>query len=158
MAWAIDVNRSAKVGFLFAQDVVHFYVRQKSVMDCNAIAAQIDFALSDGEWHHIVFAIEDAGIPKVNIYMDGTEQIVVLSEAKKLRTFEPFVEPIYIGAANNRGSVEKFFPGAIDEVRIYDRPLSADEVTRNYESKIGLSVALIQKLTTSWGTIKADFW
>lgn len=157
MAWAIDVNRSAQFGFLFAQDVVHFYVRQNSAAGCNAIAAQIDFALSDGEWHHIVFAVEDAGIPKVNIYMDGTEQIVILGDAKKLTTFVPFVEPVYIGAANDRGTVKNFFPGVIDEVRIYDRPLSGEDVTRNYESRIGLSVDPIQKLTISWSAIKMDF-
>jgi len=43
-----------------------------------------------------------------------------------------FVEPVYIGAANNRGNVERHFPGNIDEVRIYDRPLTAAEVTRNF--------------------------
>lgn len=157
MAWAIDVNRSAQAGFLFAEDVVHFYVRQKAAAGCNQIAAQIDFALSDGEWHHIVFAIEDAGTPKVNIFMDGTAQIVVLGDAKKLDTFEPFVEPVYIGAANNRGKVEKFFPGVIDEVRIYDRPLTPDEVTRNFESRIGLGVEPIHKLPITWGNIKATF-
>ena len=157
MAWAIDVNRSAQAGFLFALDVVHFYVRQKSVAGCNHIAAQIDFPLSDGEWHHIIFAVEDAGIPKVNIYMDGTEQLVTLGDATKLTSFEPFVEPVYIGAANNRGNVERYFPGVIDEVRIYDRPLSVNEVTRNYESRVGLSVDPIEKLTISWGKIKTNF-
>ena len=157
MAWAIDVNRSAQQGFLFAEDVVHFYVRQKSAAGCNAIAAQIDFELSDGEWHHIVFAVEDAATPKVTVYMDGTEQIVILGDAKKLNAFVPFVQPVYIGAANNRGNVERFFPGVIDEVRIYDRPLKADEVTRNFESRIGLGVEPIHKLPISWGNIKQKY-
>ena len=64
---------------------------------------------------------------------------------KNLDTFIPFVEPVYIGAANNRGNVERHFPGIIDEVRIYDRPLTADEVTRNFESKIGLSVQALPR-------------
>lgn len=156
MAWAIDVNRSAKAGFLFAEGVIHFYVRQKSAADCNQIAAQIDFALSDGEWHHIVFAIEDAGTPKVNVYIDGTAKIVTLGDTKKLNTFEPFVQPIFIGAANNRGNVERFFHGIIDEVRIYERPLTSDEVTRNFESRIGLGVEPIHKLPISWGRIKSE--
>ena len=157
MAWAIDVNRSAKQGFLFAEDVVHFYVRQTSAAGCNAIAAQIDFELSDGEWHHIVFAVEDAATPKVTVYMDSIEQIVILGDAKKLNDFVPFVEPVYIGAANNRGNEERFFPGVIDEVRIYDRPLKADEVTRNFESRIGLGVDPLHKLPISWGIIKQAF-
>ena len=154
MAWAIDVNRSAKAGFPFAEDIVHYYVRQKSAAGCNAIAVEIEFALSDGKWHHIVFAIVDAGESEVSIYMDGEPQEVIVGDAKKLDTFIPFVEPVYIGAANNRGNVERFFPGIIDEVRIYDRPLTEAEVTRNFESKIGLSVDAAEKLPLVWGVLK----
>ena len=154
MAWAIDVNRSAKAGFPFTEDIVHYYVRQKSAAGCNAIAVEIEFPLSDGKWHHIVFAIEDAGESEVSIYMDGEPQDVIVGDAKKLDTFIPFVEPVYIGAANNRGNVERFFPGLIDEVRIYDRPLTDVEVRRNFESKIGLSVDASEKLPLVWGTLK----
>ncbi len=156
MAWAIDVNRSAKAGFPFAEDIVHYYVRQKSGAGCNAIAVEIEFPLSDGKWHHIVFAIEDAGKSEISIYMDGEPQEVIVGSAKDLDTFIPFVEPVYIGAANNRGTVERHFPGLIDEVRIYDRPLTAGEVTRNFESKIGLSVQAAEKLPIVWGTLKAN--
>jgi hypothetical protein len=154
MAWAIDVNRSAKAGFPFAEDIVHYYVRQKSGAGCNAIAVEIEFPLSDGKWHHIVFAIVDTGKSEVSIYMDGEPQEVIEGDVKKLDTFIPFVEPVYIGAANNRGKVERYFPGLIDEVRIYDRPLTANEVTRNFESKIGLSVQAAEKLPIVWGTLK----
>ena len=157
MAWAIDVNRSAKAGFPFAEDIVHYYVRQKSAAGCNAIAVEIEFPLSDGKWHHIVFAIEDAGKSEVSIYMDGEPQEVIVGSAKDLDTFVPFVEPVYIGAANNRGKVERHFPGLIDEVRIYDRPLTADEVTRNFESKIGLSVQAAEKLSVVWGALKTEW-
>ena len=154
MAWAIDVNRSAKAGFPFAADIVHYYVRQKSAAGCNAIAVEIEFALSDGKWHHIVFGIVDPGKSEVSVYMDGEPQEIIVGDAKKLDTFIPFVEPVYIGAANNRGNVERHFPGVIDEVRIYDRPLTAAEVTRNFESKIGLSVAAAEKLPIVWGALK----
>ena len=157
MAWAIDVNRSAKAGFPFAEDIVHYYVRQKSAAGCNAIAVEIEFPLSDGKWHHVVFAIEDAGKSEVSIYMDGEPQEVIVGSAKDLDTFVPFVEPVYIGAANNRGKVERHFPGLIDEVRIYDRPLTADEVTRNFESKIGLSVQAAKKLSVVWGALKTEW-
>ena len=154
MAWAIDVNRSAKAGFPLAEDIVHYYVRQQSPAGCNAIAVEIEFALSDGKWHHIVFAIVDAGTSEVSIYMDGEPQEVIEGGVKDLDTFIPFVEPVYIGAANNRGNVERHFPGIIAEVRIYDRPLTADEVTRNFKSKIGLSVEAAEKLPIVWGNLK----
>ena len=156
MAWAIDVNRSAKAGFPFAEDIVHYYVRQKSAAGCNAIAVEIEFPLSDGKWHHIVFGIVDPGKSEVSIYMDGEPQEIIVGDAKKLDTFIPFVEPVYIGAANNRGNVERHFPGLIDEVRIYDRPLTADEVTRNFKSKIGLSVQAAEKLPIVWGKLKTE--
>ena len=156
MAWAIDVNRSAKAGFPLAEDIVHYYVRQKSAAGCNAIAVEIEFPLSDGKWHHIVFGIVDPGKSEVSIYMDGEPQEIIVGDAKKLDTFIPFVEPVYIGAANNRGNVERHFPGLIDEVRIYDRPLTADEVTRNFESKIGLSVQAAEKLPIVWGKLKTE--
>ena len=154
MAWAIDVNRSAKAGFPFAEDIVHYYVRQQSAAGCNAIAVEIEFPLSDGKWHHIVFAIVDAGASEVGIYMDGEPQEVIEGDVKELDAFAPFVEPVYIGAANNRGKVERFFPGAIDEVRIYDRALTAAEVTRNFESKIGLAVQPAEKLPVVWAALK----
>ena len=154
MAWAIDVNRSAKAGFPLAQDVVHYYVRQQAAGGCVDIAVEIEFELSDGKWHHVVFAIEDAGEPKISIYMDGNPQEVIFGKKSKLDNFVPFVQPVYIGAANNRGNVERFFPGVIDEVRIYDRPLKADEVTRNFKSKVGLSVEPNDKLPLVWGHLK----
>ena len=156
MAWAIDVNRSAKAGFPLAEDIVHYYVRQKSAAGCNAIAVEIEFALSDGKWHHVVFGIVDPGNSEVSIYMDGEPQEIIEGDVKKLDTFIPFVEPVYIGAANNRGNVERHFPGIIDEVRIYDRPLTADEVTRNFKSKIGLSVQAAEKLPIVWGNLKTQ--
>lgn len=154
MAWAIDVNRSAKAGFPLAQDIVHYYVRQQAAA-CMDIAVEIEFELSDGNWHHIAFVVEDAADTKINIYMDGQSQDVVVGKGNKLDNFIPFVEPVYIGAANNRGNVERHFPGVIDEVRIYDRPLSEDEVIQNFESKVGLGVESADKLPIVWGELKA---
>lgn len=154
MAWAIDVNRSAKAGFPLAPGIVHFYVRQKAVGVCIDIAVEIEFDLSDGNWHHIVFVIEDASDTKVNIYMDGQPQEVIVEKGSKLDNFVPFVEPVYIGAANNRGNVERHFPGVIDEVRIYNRPLMSDEVKRNFQSRVGLGVESIDKLSVVWADLK----
>ncbi len=103
------------------------------------------------------FAIEDAGEPKISIYMDGNPQEVIVGKESKLDNFVPFVRPVYIGAANNRGNVERFFPGVIDEVRIYDRSLTADEVIQNFGSKVGLGVEPTDKLPIMWGKLKSTF-
>ena len=154
MGWAIEPNRSALAGFPFAEGVIHFYLRQHSAAGCNAIPVEIEFPISDGKWHHIVFAVVDAGKAEVSIYMDGEAQEIVAGDVKELDNFVPFVEPVFIGAGNNRGAPSRHFPGVIDEVRIYDRPLTADEVTRNFESKIGLSVEAAEKLPVVWGNLK----
>ena len=156
MAWAIDVNRSAKAGFPLAKDIIHFYIRQNAAAGCNDIAIEIEYALSDGKWHHIVFAVEDAAEAKISAYIDGESREIIVGKEKNLEEFVPFVRPVYIGAANNRGNVERHFPGVIDEVRIYDRPLTADEVIQNYKSKVGLSVESIDKLPVIWGTLKTQ--
>ncbi|MCG9126079.1 LamG domain-containing protein [Candidatus Poribacteria bacterium] len=156
MAWAIDVNRSAKAGFPLAKDIVHFYIRQNAAAGCNDIAVEIEYGLSDGKWHHIVFAVEDAAEAKISAYIDSEVQEIIVGKEKNLEEFISFVRPVYIGAANNRGKVERHFPGLIDEVRIYDRPLTAGEVTQNFRSKVGLSVEAIEKLTTIWGTLKSE--
>ena len=156
MAWAIDVNRSAKAGFPLAPGIVHYYARQKAVAGCVDIAVEIEFDLTDGNWHHVVFAIEDASEVKISLYMDSDPQEVIVGKGNKLDNFVPFVEPVYIGAANNRGKVERYFPGVIDEVRIYDRPLTADEVKQNYQSKVGLGVEPADKLSTVWATLKSE--
>ena len=69
-------------------------------------------------------------------------------------TFIPFTAPVYLGAGNNRGNAEGFFNGIIDEVRIYNRPLTDAEILQNFESKTGLSVEPAQKLPTVWGALK----
>ena len=46
-----------------------------------------------------------------------------------------------------------FWTGMVDEVRIYERPLSAEEVQINMEAR-GISVEPADKLANTWGNIK----
>lgn len=55
---------------------------------------------------------------------------------------------------NNMGEASGFFEGVFDEVRIYDRALTEEEVIHNYESGIGLGVEATEKLPTVWGALK----
>jgi len=58
---------------------------------------------------------------------------------------------IMVGA---RHPGSEFFAGTIDEVVIYNRVLSLDEVERDMEEVGGTAVAPSGKLASTWGEIK----
>ena len=115
---------------------------------------------SDGEWHHIAYTsqktIEPVDCVNRVFYFDGKriasgKSCVFLN----LNIILPKTKPIFLGAVNDQDKTFGFFQGIFDEVRIYDRALTHEEVIRNYESGIGLSVEPIEKLPTVWGALKA---
>lgn len=81
-------------------------------------------AITDGNWHHITGSIDGTS---AKIYVDGKlESTVAVS-------LNPFT---YYGARigqNYSGSLYKF-PGTIDNVQVYNRALSADEILANYNA------------------------
>lgn len=82
--------------------------------------APVDQAvLKDGQWHHVATTFDGS---ELRIYFDGA---LVGSQARSGTLNTSGEQPAYIGAS--RGSAE-FFPGGIDEMRIYGRALSSEEV------------------------------
>ena len=76
------------------------------------------------DWHHIVF-VRDGNL--VRIYLDG--QLEVQSKAK--RTLTPAgARQFFVG-----GRCDGMFPfeGKIDEISVYDRPLTPDEVAGHFK-------------------------
>jgi len=91
----------------------------------NQTSAAVAF---DNSWHHIVWT-DNAGAGK--LYIDGVQDSSDFSytpgtPVALLRS--------RIGTINQFGTDESFFKGAIDDVRTYNRVLSADEVKRLYNS------------------------
>jgi len=87
----------------------------------------------DTNWHHLVF-IFDYGY-KV-YYLDGTEMESNVSEFTSMYSSNELVR---IGK-NGHGGETTPFNGTIDEVRIYNRALSAEEIAtiyKNYTEKMG---------------------
>lgn len=135
-------------------------------------------AVSDGEWHQIVYTSRPAtkeeleqfdqiippnqrprppaGACLRNTVFIDTEIISNPLSCSSPPDVVAFEEPIFLGAVNNMGKASGFFNGAFDEVRIYDRALSQEEVIRNYRSGIGLGVEAVEKLPMVWGALKAQ--
>ena len=59
-----------------------------------------------------------------------------------------------IGANLDGG--EGYSAGIVDEVMIYDRALSADEVEQNFEAEGKIAVNSAGKAALTWGAIKAS--
>ena len=79
--------------------------------------------LNDGQWHHVAGAHDDTGI---KIYVDGSPQNGVGGPGNMLQGSSP----VSIGA---RGSSNPF-SGALDEVSLYNRALSAAEIQAIYNA------------------------
>ena len=147
----------------FTKDVIRFYRTNKVVLKvgppvCQHSTTGLRFPISDGEWHHLVWVngvsdVDEDGREHQEraIYIDGKWKLRGNSSGSPVIRI-PFMEPVYLGAGNNRGKAERFFNGIIDEVRIYNRPLTEDEVTQNFE--VGLSVEAVEKLPVVWGALK----
>ena len=107
--------------------------------------------VTDGKWHHVLFVADrSAG---TRLYIDGkfdsegdeSDEVDINTESR-----------MYIGASVRVGEVtRRYFEGLIDEVGIYDRALTEDEVERNFNAK-GLAVSPQEKLAITWGEIKVS--
>ena len=127
------------------------------LLDSDAFRAPI----SDGKWHHIVYVfgilvIDESGKEWKEdvIYIDSIRKSLGRFGEGNPDDFAAYTEPVYLGATNDNGKAKKYFRGMLDEVRVYNRTLTDEEVIQNFQSGIGLSVEPTQKLPTVWGALK----
>ena len=109
-SWRLSADNSSSTG-------VHF--------NCSGTTARIDSArtgLSDGNWHHVV-GTYDAVAKTAKLYIDGildtemeAEGLIAVTDA-----------PVRVGS-NSESSTNRIWPGAIDDVRVYNYSLSMAEV------------------------------
>jgi hypothetical protein len=96
----------------------------------------------DEEWHHIVGTRDK---DKTYLYLDGVLVNSGVNNDRNVNTGSS----LFI-------SSDTSFNGAIDEVKIYNRALSEDEILRNFRATSHeIAVELTSKLATKWGGIKS---
>lgn len=89
--------------------------------------------LNDGRWHHVVMTL-DADTHRFTLYTDG-QKIHQFTDGRLINSDDI----ISIGQDSDDSDygfgtgTSDFFYGTMDDVRIYDRALSTDEVARLYE-------------------------
>lgn len=90
--------------------------------------------LNDGRWHHVVFTMttntSSSSGQNIDIYLDGVLNQGSLTNTAASATI---ANAVYIG---NRFATSFPWSGSIDEVRIYNRALSAGEVKDIYRQGI----------------------
>jgi len=103
---------------------VHVHVRTDSRLfnfDVNGgIGATAATALDSNQWYHLAATV-DTSAPAAKVYVDGLLEGTNTSGGAAT----PSIGPLNIGAWNDS---ERFFDGATDDFRIYDRALSDAEV------------------------------
>ncbi|MCG9130641.1 LamG domain-containing protein [Candidatus Poribacteria bacterium] len=106
-------------------------------------------AVKADKWAHITFWLDVKGKSR-QIYIDGKS---VAEDAGKAG-----IE--YLGTAGDTivgswGNTGQRFNGVIDEVTVWDRALSEDDIARSMEDLTALPVDPADKLATTWASVKA---
>jgi len=105
-------------------------------------AVTTDPSMADGKWHHYV-AVRNRATDKLYLYVDG-----VLNGSTTDTMTQSILnnEPIRIGSRTTFSNLN----GSVDEVRIYKRALSAQQILALYENKT--------KFIESQETREGDVW
>jgi len=98
--------------------------------------------LNDGQWHHLA-GVRDQAQKKSFYYVDG----VLIGEADDETEDINSGQSIWIGE-----HLERYYKGLIDDVKLWNRPLSANELEMSRSGTA--AVKPDSKLATVWGTVK----
>lgn len=102
--------------------------------------------VTDEKWHHLVI-LKEGGLGK--IYIDG--QIVANGPLTPIDIDNDY--PLMIGANAELG-LHTMFRGSIDEIAVYSRALTEEEIIEIMETRPFTAVKAEEKLSATWGYIK----
>ena len=158
MEWELYIKNGDRA----ALDTIFDSFAYKFGNSCHGIhAAHKPINISDGNWHHLVFTNEIIDVDNTKklqsrVYIDGDPLNAGAHQLKQSATFVPFEKPLSLGGEGRFGARTRFYKGVIDEVRIYNRVLTHQEVIQNYEIQTPYSVEPIKKLPVVWGLLKSE--
>ena len=86
-------------------------------------------ALTANSWHHVVATLDSAGL--MLLYLDGA--LVATSAAGAMAPNYSSMTTVFIGADNNGSNVvENRMTGALDDLQMFNKTLSASEIYAIY--------------------------
>lgn len=101
---------------------------QASFRDDNGVqgVAMYPNSVIDGQWHHAA-AVRDGVENTVDLYLDGVLVASTSSSTGSINVSSPVT--MFIGADHHSSNgAQDYFPGMIDELRVYNRALTAAEI------------------------------
>ena len=112
-------------GYSLALSQGHLQLNLSSRWLDDALRVEAATTLSAGEWHHVCVTYDGSRVASgIRLYVDGVLQPLTILLDELNQTFAN-KEPFRIGAG---GSADQNYRGLIDEIRVYTRVLSPDEV------------------------------
>lgn len=89
---------------------------------------------NETNWHHVVVILDKNqtnGNDEIKLYLDGLQQTLYVINGQNNNTTGNFISNIlYIGG---RGDANQYsYKGALDDVKIFNRPLTQTEITNLY--------------------------
>ena len=92
-----------------------------------------------GKWHHVAAVIQrSGGTEYLAIYIDGAE--AVREDSLDTTPPSPIGASLYVGWTNEVDPSYAHFSGVLDEVAVYPRALTGDEIARLHVAGTGLRV------------------
>ena len=102
----------------------------------NTTCLIITAPISNNVWHHIAFSFDDPGgaaTKTARLYLDGV--LVASNTTAIVPVFD--TRPAIVGADINNGVFSEGWIGGLDEVSLYNRALSADEIQSIANADLG---------------------
>jgi hypothetical protein len=126
---------AGKVHFKFESNQIQVDKNGTGKLSSDAVAQQ---------WYHIAYTMEVGG--QFMLYVDGELVGEMACNAPAENWHERRIGSEHDG---------RFLNGMVDEVRVYDRVLDADEVAQNFAAKTNsMAVKPADKIAVCWGKIK----
>lgn len=134
-AW-IKTDKEAPGGFVIADygrmgtntNSSLWYTDSRLVMSFGNYRVSGTTDLNDSKWHFAAAAWDGEN---VNLYIDGKLEV---SEAPAKKPYTMYSGSFTIGVTNNKQ--KNNFDGSIDDVRVYNRSLSAEEIRDLFENPL----------------------
>lgn len=147
--WAMEDQFSGIQGIIstwqWEAGKVHFKFETNQIQVHKNDGVKIISPCEQGKWYHIVYTTNTKA-NKLKLYVNGEFVIEDASGASPEKWDERRIGSEHDG---------RWLIGKIDEVRIYNRELTQDEIAKNHKVKSNkLAVDKSSKVATCWGELK----